>query len=108
MQTNATAPINSAFAPLPEGTLESLLQPENVEELTNILTYHVVAANADSSSLSDGDVETLNGDLVGVAISDQGVSVNDANVVTVDIIASNGIIYVIDKVLLPPADTATT
>lgn len=100
------APTNSAFAALLEGTLESLLQPENVEQLTNILTYHVVAANADSSSLSYGDTETLNGDLVEVSISDEGVSVNDANVVTADIIASNGIIHVIDKVLLPPADTA--
>lgn len=100
------APTNSAFAALLEGTLESLLQPENVEQLTNIRTYHVVAASADSSSLSYGDTETLNGDLVEVSISDEGVSVNDANVVTADIIASNGIIHVIDKVLLPPADTA--
>ena len=102
-----TAPTNEAFAALPEETLDSLLQPENVDALTDILTYHVVAASAPSSSLSSGDViETFNGETVTVSISDGGsVMVNDANVINPDIMGSNGIIHVIDKVLIPtPSD----
>ena len=99
-----TAPTNEAFAALPEETLDSLLQPENVEALTDILTYHVVTASAPSSSLSSGDViETFNGETVVVSISgeDGSVMVNDANVINPDIMGSNGIIHVIDKVLIP-------
>ena len=84
--------------------METLLLPENIGQLTDILTYHVVAAEAPSSSLSDGDVETLNGDSVAVTVSDDGVTVNNANVIIPDIMACNGIIHVIDAVLLPPAD----
>jgi len=102
------APTNEAFAALPEGTVESLLLPENIDQLTDILTYHVVAANAASSGLSSGSVETLNGDSVEVTVSDGGVMVNDATVTTADIIASNGIIHIIDKVLMPPTDTPAT
>ena len=99
-----TAPTNAAFDALPKGTLDNLLLPENIGTLTDVLKYHVVAANALSSSLSCGDIETLNGDSVEVVVSDAGVMVNDANVVIPDIIASNGIIHVIDSVLIPPAD----
>ena len=99
-----TAPTNDAFAALPAGTVESLLLPENLEQLQDILKYHVVAANAHSSGLASGDVDTLLGDHVEITVSDSGVMVNDANVVTPDVIASNGIIHVIDKVLLPPDD----
>mmetsp|Transcript_21418 Transcript_21418/g.39337 ORF Transcript_21418/g.39337 Transcript_21418/m.39337 type:complete len:327 (+) Transcript_21418:193-1173(+) len=100
------APTNDAFAALPDGTLDRLLLPENVDELTKILQYHVVSANAHSSTLSNGDVETLSGDSITVAVSDAGVKINDATtVVTPDIIASNGIIHVIDTVLFPPDDT---
>lgn len=105
------APTNAAFAALPEGTLDSLLLPENVDQLKDILLYHVVEANAHSSGLTSGDVETLNGDSVNVAVSDAGVTVNGASVVAADIIASNGIIHVIDSVLLPAAgdvDATTT
>ena len=90
---------------MPEGTLDSLLLEENVDTLTGILTYHVVAANALSSSLASGDVETLNGATAAVTVDD-GVSVNDSTVVIADIITSNGIIHVIDAVLLPPSDDA--
>jgi len=98
------APTNAAFDALPEGTVESLLLPENIETLTDILKYHVVAANAASSTLVSGDVGTLNGDTVKVDVSDGGVKVNNANVTIADIIASNGIIHAIDSVLIPPAE----
>merc|ERR1712087_968134 len=95
------APTNDAFDALPEGTLDDLLKPENKDKLVEILQYHVVAANAVSTSLASGDVPTLSGDSVAVVVSD-GVTVNGANVVKADVIASNGIIHVIDAVLLPP------
>jgi uncharacterized surface protein with fasciclin (FAS1) repeats len=96
------APTNEAFSALPEGTVDSLLLPENTKQLQDILKYHFVAASAPSSSLESGDVMTVNGDLVRVTVSDAGITVNDANVITADIMASNGVIHVIDKVLLPP------
>jgi len=99
------APSNEAFDKLPDGTVENLLQPENIEQLKEILLYHVVPANAASSGLSSGDVETLNGKSVSIDVSD-GVKVNDATVTQADIIAKNGIIHVIDSVLLPPMDMA--
>mmetsp|Transcript_8703 Transcript_8703/g.18168 ORF Transcript_8703/g.18168 Transcript_8703/m.18168 type:complete len:170 (+) Transcript_8703:211-720(+) len=91
------------MANLPEGTLETLLLPENKDQLVNLLQYHVVPGNVHSSDLSDGDVETLNGDTVDVDIDedDGAVTVNDANVIAANILASNGIIHVIDAVLLP-------
>ena len=97
------APTNDAFAALPEGTVETLLLPENIDALTGILTYHVVAAEVLSTDLVNGDVETLNGASVTVNLDD-GVKINDSNVITADIQACNGIIHVIDAVLLPPAD----
>ena len=100
------APTNEAFAKLPEGTVEALL--EDPAALGEILKYHVVAANAASSGLASGDVETLSGDSVAISVSDDGVMVNDANVAVADIIASNGIIHVIDSVLLPPSDAPST
>lgn len=96
------APTNEAFDALPEGTVNFLLLPENIEQLQDILKYHVVATSAPSSSLVSGDVETLYGEFVTVLVSDAGIMVNDANVVTADIMASNGVIHVIDMVLLPP------
>ena len=73
--------------------------------LVNILQYHVVSANAHSSSLESGDVPTLNGDSVTIDVSEDGVKVNDAMVVKADVIASNGIIHAIDTVLMPPDDS---
>jgi len=101
------APTNAAFEALPEGTLDNLLLKDNVDTLTGILTYHVVDANALSSSLVTGDVKTLNGATVAVTVDD-GVMVNDSTVKVADIVTSNGIIHVIDAVLLPPSDDAET
>ena len=106
LRSLCVAPTNDAFAALPAGTLDDLLLPENKDRLANILKYHVVAANVLSSSLESGNVTTLLGDAVAVDVSDAGVKINGASVVTPDIIASNGIVHVIDKVLLPPADSA--
>lgn len=84
-----------------------LLLPENIEQLTDILTYHVVGVDAPSKSLSTGSVNALNGGSLTVVVSDSGgIMVNNANVVTPDIRASNGIIHVIDKVLLPEDEQA--
>lgn len=95
------APTNAAFAKLPAGTVESLLKPENKARLTAILTYHVVAGKvlaADVVKLKSAD--TVNGKAVAIDAS-MGVKVNDANVTATDIKASNGVIHVIDTVLIP-------
>ena len=94
------APTNDAFAALPAGTVDQLLLPENIDQLQDILKYHVVAGSYPSSSLPTGDVTTVNGDPVTITVSESGVMVNDANVTMADIMASNGIILVIDSVLL--------
>ncbi|HET8859598.1 MAG TPA: fasciclin domain-containing protein [Marivirga sp.] len=97
------APTNEAFAALPKGTLEDLLKPENKEKLASILTYHVVAGNVKSTDLSDGmKAKTVNGKEVTITTAD-GAKVNGANVVSADIEASNGIVHVIDAVILPPS-----
>merc|ERR1711862_85396 len=97
------APLNSAFAALPEGTLDTLLKPENKDQLVDILTYHVVGAKALSTDLSDGQsITTVEGKDVSVSIGDS-VKINDAKVVKADVLASNGVVHVVDAVLLPPA-----
>ncbi|MEJ6479201.1 MAG: fasciclin domain-containing protein [Octadecabacter sp.] len=94
------APTDEAFAALPEGTVEGLLA--DPEALAAILTYHVVAGKVMSGDLSDGMMATtVNGGEITIMTTD-GVMVNDANVVTADIETSNGVIHVIDKVILPP------
>ncbi len=95
------APTDAAFAALPKGTLDKLLKPENRDKLVKILSYHVVAGENKSSSLTSGDTKTLEGDTVKVSVSSGGVTVNDAKVIQPDIIASNGVIHVIDKVIIP-------
>jgi uncharacterized surface protein with fasciclin (FAS1) repeats len=98
------APTNEAFAALPEGTLESLLKPENKDQLVAILTYHVVAGKVMSTDLSDGmKAATVNGAEITITTAD-GAKVNGANVVTADVEASNGVVHVIDAVILPPAE----
>jgi uncharacterized surface protein with fasciclin (FAS1) repeats len=98
------APTDEAFAQLPAGTLDDLLLPENKDQLTAILTYHVAEGSVASSDLSDGQmVTTLQGGELPVAIADGSVAVGDATVTTPDVAASNGVIHVIDTVLLPPA-----
>ncbi len=96
------APTNEAFAALPEGTLASLLLPENKDKLVAILTYHVVAGVVKSTDLKDGmKAQTVQGSDITVGISNMGVKINAAKVISADIKASNGIVHVIDKVLIP-------
>lgn len=97
------APTNEAFAALPEGTLDELLKPENKERLVAILTYHVVSGEVMSSDLTDGMTATVNGAEVTVNTAN-GAQVNGANVVTADVDASNGVVHVIDAVILPPTE----
>ena len=97
------APTDAAFAKLPAGTVESLLKPENKAKLTAILTYHVVpgAVKADQVTKLD-EAKTVNGAMVKVSTDHGKVMINNANVVKADIPASNGVIHVIDTVILPP------
>lgn len=99
------APTDDAFAALPEGTVETLLLPENKDQLAGILTYHVVAGKTKSKDLAGKtlSVATVNGAEVAIDGTD-GVKVGGATVVSADIRTSNGIIHVIDTVLLPPAE----
>lgn len=97
------APTNDAFAALPAGTVESLLEPENRDQLVAILTYHVVPGRIEASDLLGAtQAETVNGQAVPV-----GLRVGNANVIATDIEASNGIIHVIDAVLIPEASGAS-
>lgn len=95
------APTDAAFAALPKGTVEKLLKPENKAMLVKILTYHVVSGEVLSTSLKSGNVKTVEGGSVRVKVSPRGVMVNNAKVVKADIRASNGVIHVIDKVIMP-------
>ena len=95
------APTDAAFAALPEGTMEELLKPENIDQLTAILTYHVVPGKVMSTDLSNGmEAATVEGSEV-TFMTEGGVKVEEANVVTADIETSNGVIHVIDQVILP-------
>ena len=95
------APTDEAFAALPEGTVENLLKPENIDQLTAILTYHVVPGKVMSGDLTDDmEAATVQGSSVTIDL-DNGVMVEDATVVTADVEASNGVIHVIDRVILP-------
>ena len=96
------APTNEAFAALPKGTLEKLLKPENRKLLQQVLTYHVVSGNLMAKDLRSGQVTTVAGSTVAVKVQNQKVSVNNSKVVKADVGASNGVIHVIDQVLLPP------
>lgn len=96
------APTNAAFAALPAGTVETLLKPESKDQLTGILTYHVVAGNVMAADLTDGQkVPTLNGQELTVSIKDGVVMVNGAKVTAADLSGSNGVIHVVDAVILP-------
>ena len=99
------APTDDAFKKLPAGTVESLLKPENKDKLVAILTYHVIPAKAlaaDVVKLSGKKVKTVQGSEVAIAVTDGTVSVNGAKVIKTDIVTSNGVIHVIDQVILPP------
>ena len=95
------APTDDAFAALPAGTVEGLLKPENKDKLVAILTYHVIAGKVMSTDLQDDmKAATVQGGEVTIDL-DNGAMVNDAKVVTADIAADNGVIHVIDKVIMP-------
>ena len=96
------APTNEAFAKLPAGTVEDLLKPENKAKLVAILTYHVLPGAVMSASLAGQkiDVATVQGSIVHIN-GRNGVKVNNATVITADIVASSGVIHVIDTVLIP-------
>jgi uncharacterized surface protein with fasciclin (FAS1) repeats len=98
------APTDEAFAALPEGTVENLLLPENLETLQAVLTYHVLPGKVMSADIAGQElsVATVEGSEVMVNATD-GVMVDSANVVTADIETSNGVIHVIDAVILPPS-----
>jgi hypothetical protein len=99
------APTDAAFKALPAGTIDTLLS-DPTGDLANILLYHVVGAKALSTDLSDGqELTTLLGKKVNVTINDDGVFINDAKVTVADIEADNGVVHVIDAVLLPPVET---
>lgn len=95
------APTDEAFAKLPKGTVESLLLPENKARLAAILTYHVVPAKVVAADVKAGAVATANGQRFDVRVQDGKVTVDNANVVKTDILCSNGVIHVIDTVILP-------
>jgi uncharacterized surface protein with fasciclin (FAS1) repeats len=96
------APTDEAFAALPEGTVENLLKPENKDQLVAILTYHVVAGEVSAKSAKKLEkAETVNGESFNVKYDGKKLMVGDATVVKADIETSNGIIHVIDKVLIP-------
>jgi uncharacterized surface protein with fasciclin (FAS1) repeats len=98
------APTDEAFAKLPKGTVESLLKPENKKKLASILTYHVVPGKILAKDISGKktSVRTVEGRKLSVNAT-KGVRINEAKVVSADVEASNGVIHVVDKVLLPPA-----
>ena len=96
------APTDEAFANLPEGTVENLLKPENRDQLIAVLTYHVVPGKVKAEQVVTLDsATTVNGADVTISVADSGVQVDDANVIKTDIAASNGVIHVIDAVILP-------
>ena len=95
------APTNAAFEALPAGLLEKLLLPENKETLVKILTYHVVPSKVMAADVADGEATTVEGSTFEISTMG-GVKVNTANVTATDVPASNGVIHVIDAVLVPP------
>jgi uncharacterized surface protein with fasciclin (FAS1) repeats len=97
------APTDEAFAKLPDGTVENLLKPENKEQLVALLTYHVVPGKAMSSDIAGKELEatTVQGSPVEIDATGDGVTVGDAKVVQADIEADNGVIHLIDAVIIP-------
>ena len=96
------APTNAAFNALPAGTVDNLLKPENKADLTNVLTYHVVAGTLKAADLTNGQkLKTVQGTDLTVSIKDGKVMINGANVTAADLMASNGVTHVIDAVVLP-------
>jgi uncharacterized surface protein with fasciclin (FAS1) repeats len=97
------APTDEAFAKLPAGTVENLLKPENKDQLVAILTYHVVPGKVEAAEVVTMDeAKTVNGEMVDIKVKGDTAMVNDAKVTKTDIAASNGVIHVIDTVIMPP------
>lgn len=97
------APTDAAFAKLPAGTVETLLKPENKQQLVDVLTYHVVPGKVLAADVVGLDeAKTVNGKMIDVVVEGDAVKVNQANVTATDVAASNGVIHVIDQVILPP------
>jgi uncharacterized surface protein with fasciclin (FAS1) repeats len=96
------APLDDAFGELPEGTVDTLVKPENKEQLSSILTYHVLAGKVLSTDLSDGmKATTVNGQEVTVHLKEGKVFINDAEVVLADVLTDNGVIHAVNKVIMP-------
>jgi uncharacterized surface protein with fasciclin (FAS1) repeats len=99
------APTDEAFAKLPAGTLESLLKPENKARLVRVLTYHVVPGKVVAADVAKvNSAKAVSGDALHIKVTGSNVMVDKARVVKTDIAASNGVIHVIDTVLLPPGE----
>ena len=97
------APTDEAFAALPAGTVDNLLKPENKDQLTAVLTYHVVPGKVMAADVVKvTEAKTVNGAMITVKVDGDTVMINDAKVSAADVAASNGVIHVIDKVILPP------
>ena len=97
------APTDKAFTKLPAGTVENLLKPENKQQLIEILTYHVVPGKVMAADVAGIDAaKSVNGKMIDIVVQSASVKVNDAAVTTTDIAASNGVIHVIDTVIMPP------
>jgi uncharacterized surface protein with fasciclin (FAS1) repeats len=97
------APTDEAFAKLPAGTVENLLKPENREQLKAVLTYHVLPGKVMAADVKPMHAKTVNGQKVNIQVVDNKVKVDNATVVKTDVLASNGVIHVIDTVILPKA-----
>ena len=97
------APTDDAFKKLPDGTVENLLKPENKSQLVKVLTYHVVPGKVMSTSLAGKktEVKTVVGGILAIDATSRGVMVDNAKVVSADVVADNGVIHVIDTVLMP-------
>lgn len=98
------APTDAAFAALPKGTVDNLLKPENKQQLVKLLGYHAIPGQVTSSQLTSGQVKTVEGSPVTLKVNSttSTVTVNGAKVIQADIPASNGVVHVVDKVILPP------
>ena len=98
------APTNEAFADI-QSTVDTLLEPENKDDLTNVLTYHVVPGTYAAADLEDGqELTTVQGEKLTVSVDGDTVKVGDATVTQADVTTSNGVVHVIDTVLVPPAN----
>ncbi len=95
------APTNAAFAKLPAGTVDELLKPENKAKLAAILTYHVVAGKVLAADVKPGEVKTVNGKSATISIKDGAPFIDGAKIIATDLVGSNGVVHVIDAVILP-------